>query len=561
MKRTLLDRTVVFNNLANEVAEMLLSDTDNIAVCVKSILGLIGKSTGFDVVCVMENRGEESDLSYFIRHDWVSENSTCHRNLADENQIFQYLELPNWQERLSYGIHIYQQGSDETDESTSYPINVIPSSVLALPIHINELFWGFIYLASTLSPVVLKLEEIREIRKYSSIIGTAMLLDNLSKENSILKKNTLNSFKMRHTWLSQLNHEIRTSLNAIIAFSDTAQRQSDKAPYYLGQINTSAIGLLEKSSDLITQFHDEKLDTCHCMELVNIQEIFNEVIRSTDELFRQRRQTVRSMVEISQPEIYVSDKNLLLLALQLLLKFVSRQSENGGEIVINANEVSAQNGILSVNFYVSLPDACDYDIDLDTLGIFEPFSDTTLCVLDGLMTSLSGTITHCAGKPKCTGLILTVPFGYKVSGVAQTHNTISDKAEQDISAPNLVGKRILVVDDNEINQIVLSMLLEETGATIVVAENGQVACDLIRNSNDKFDLIFMDVNMPVMNGIEAAQMIRTFPNYGKNDVAIIAVTANTFEEDMENCKTVEMNAHLPKPVTASELYKTISLFT
>ena len=123
---------------------------------------------------------------------------------------------------------------------------------------------------------------------------------------------------------------------------------------------------------------------------------------------------------------------------------------------------------------------------------------------------------------------------------------------------DFAGRRLLLVEDNEINTEVAAILLEDKGFSVDKAENGMQALELFKTSNPgTYDAILMDIRMPVMDGLAAAKEIRRLDYGNAKTVPIIAMTANAFDEDLEKSSAAGMNAHLAKPVDAEKLYQTL----
>jgi len=113
---------------------------------------------------------------------------------------------------------------------------------------------------------------------------------------------------------------------------------------------------------------------------------------------------------------------------------------------------------------------------------------------------------------------------------------------------DFTGKSILLIEDVEINREIIMALLEDTGIAIDCAENGRIGLEMFRNNPEKYDLIFMDIHMPVMDGYTASKELRATDCARAGSVPIIAMTANAFKEDIESCKDAGMNDHIAKPV-------------
>ena len=120
--------------------------------------------------------------------------------------------------------------------------------------------------------------------------------------------------------------------------------------------------------------------------------------------------------------------------------------------------------------------------------------------------------------------------------------------------PNLSGKSVLLVEDNELNLEIAKMMLEDEKMVVTTAENGKEAVDIVSQSvPGRFDFIFMDIMMPVMDGLEAARQIRTLNRKDTKEIPIIAMTANAFQDDIRDCIDAGMNAHIAKPIDSKKI--------
>ena len=124
--------------------------------------------------------------------------------------------------------------------------------------------------------------------------------------------------------------------------------------------------------------------------------------------------------------------------------------------------------------------------------------------------------------------------------------------------PDLSGKSVLLVEDNELNLEIAKMLLEDEKMVVTTAGNGKEAVDIVYKSvPGSFDFIFMDIMMPVMDGLEATRQIRTLNRKDTKEIPIIAMTANAFQDDIRECIDAGMNAHIAKPIDIEKVKMTI----
>lgn len=196
--------------------------------------------------------------------------------------------------------------------------------------------------------------------------------------------------------------------------------------------------------------------------------------------------------------------------------------------------------------------------------IFEPFAQEHtgsrtkfagtglgMAIAKNLIEKMGGTITMESEKDVGTTFVIRVPF---------KTDPDADKREKqkDVSENSIKGLHILLAEDNELNMEIAEFVLQNEGADVTKAWNGQEAVELFRNSaSGELDVILMDIMMPVMNGYEATQMIRSLDREDAKTIPIIAMTANAFTEDRIRAKEAGMNEHVAKPVDVEVLVKVI----
>lgn len=200
---------------------------------------------------------------------------------------------------------------------------------------------------------------------------------------------------------------------------------------------------------------------------------------------------------------------------------------------------------------------------------FEPFSQETnparstytgtglgLAITKELVEVMHGTVTLKSAPGKGSVFTVILPLDIDTQYTAQT-----DKNEEEVLAGSLEGKRVLVVEDNEMNMEIIEFLLEKEKIHVDKAWNGQEAVDMFKNSTPgTYDAILMDIMMPVKDGLQATEEIRSMEKEDAKTISVIAMSANAFHEDAERSLQAGMNAHLTKPVDIVQLHQTLVKF-
>ncbi len=369
--------------------------------------------------------------------------------------------------------------------------------------------------------------------------------------------------KAKTFFLSNMSHDIRTPLNAIIGYTTLANREGvtyDEKSGYIDKIGMASRQLLEIVNDVLDMSRIESgkfsLEPT-CVDLENC------ILEACD--------LVRVQLEAKKIELTVScsishkwvlcDKVMLDRALMNLLCNAGKFTEENGSVSLELNELAAGDGKGS------------YEIRIKDTGIgmspefverlFIPFerertstvsriqgTGLGLAITKRIVDMMGGNMTVQTEKGKGTEFVVAVDFP-----LMESEEKIHLNEGDEIS---FEGKRALLVEDNMINMEIAQMLLEQSGFLIETAENGKIALEMTAASErGYYDVILMDIQMPVMDGYMAAQAIRDLPDPGLAGIPIIAMTANAFQEDIKKAEEVGMNGHIAKPLDIPSMKTTL----
>lgn len=400
-------------------------------------------------------------------------------------------------------------------------------------------------------------EEIRKEMEKKSLLEDALLQANKAS-------------RAKSVFLSNMSHDIRTPMNAIVGFTSLAITHIDRKKQveeYLEKIMTSGNHLLSLINDVLDMSHIESgkmhLEEKPCCLPDILDELCNIVQTDIDE---KHLQLYADTTDIIHKEIYCDKLRLNQVLLNLLGNSVKYTGE-GGTVEMRVREKEgAPEGYADYEFYIK-------DTGIGMSGefvshIFEPFEREENSTISGIQgTGLGMAITKnivdmmegtiCVESEQGVGTEFTVSFTFRLyDGAEKLQAETETKAS--LETAEFCTGRILLAEDVELNQEIAVAILEDAGFTAEVAGNGQIAVDMLNKSEPGYyQLVLMDVQMPVMNGYEAAKAIRRLENKELASIPILAMTANAFEEDKKEALRSGMNGHLAKPIDIEKLLDTL----
>lgn len=374
--------------------------------------------------------------------------------------------------------------------------------------------------------------------------------------------------KAKSVFLSNMSHDIRTPMNAIIGFTNLAIAkidQTEKVKDYLYKIMMSGNHLLSLINDVldISQIESGKLQLEE--SFCNIPEFLADLCSMIHNDLREKNLDFKIETSVVNEDIYC-DKLQLNRALTNIINNSIKYTDNGGKIRFYITEKDGvSSGYSEYEFCIK-----DTGIGMSEefiSRIFELFArerNTTnsgiqgtglgMAITKNIVDLMNGTIE--VKSEQGTGTEVVIRFMFRIdSEKTQEKETPAVVEPENIFAEkNDKGVRILLVEDNELNQEIATEILNEAGFSADVAENGEKAVKMLSESeHGYYRVILMDIQMPVMNGYEATKAIRSLPDRKLSRIPIIAMTANAFAEDEQETLKSGMNGHLAKPIDIKKL--------
>ena len=379
------------------------------------------------------------------------------------------------------------------------------------------------------------------------------------------KERTEQASQAKSNFLANMSHEIRTPLNAIIGMTTIAENSNeiDRKNYCLSKISGASTHLLGIINDILDMSKIEE----NKFELSATEFIFTEMLKRIENMFEfrfhEKRQRFIIDIDWNIPKTIIADEQRLAQVIANLIGNAIKFTPDRGVIGFKAKRIDDG----------TVPGICEIELKVTDTGIgisqeqqrnlFQSFVQVDSSISrkfggTGLGLVISKKIVEMMGG----GISIESELGKGSTFVFTIRAELSERSAQnafpepkpDSNAPmDFTGKRILLAEDIEINREIVITLLDEYNLEITEAEDGQQAIDIFAANPGSFDLIFMDIHMPGVNGYEATKIIRALDHPRASQVPIIAMTANVFKEDIERCIAAGMNGHVGKPLDFTEV--------
>ena len=486
---------------------------------------LLGQNTADNEVVQAMKRHTDSQHIYHLKN----EGTGCYGIMLKQRDYYIYAYLP------------------DTEVFHNLPLSV--AGVIFLYFLMFSIFWFWTYRTN----LAHRKQEQEKDEKYKA-------------ELLIAAKKAEAANEAKTEFLQRMSHDIRTPINGICGMLDVADHYADdmkKQTECRGKIKEASHLLLELVNDVLDMSKLESGEVVLEEIPFNLSSISREVFVVIEQIAAEQNiRIVWEKKEITHRDFIGSPGYVKRVMMNILSNAVKYNRENG-HIYITCTEIpSEQPGMTTMEFVCR-----DTGIGMTEAfqkQIFEPFAQEHtgsrtkfagtglgMPISKKLIEKMGGTITFESAEGIGTAFVIRVPFKIDLD--------VDIREEQaDVSEKSIKGLHILLAEDNELNMEIAEFMFQNEGTEVTKAWNGQEAVELFEKSRPgEFDVILMDIMMPVMNGYEAAKMIRSLDREDAKVIPIIAMTANAFAEDRLRAKEAGMNEHIAKPVDAKLLVKII----
>ena len=498
---------------------------DNGVVVASNDEKLLGQSTTDNEVVQAMKKHTDSQHIFHLKN----EGTGCYGIMLKQRDYYIYAYLP------------------DTEVFHNLPLSV--ASVIFLYFLIFSIFWFWAYRTNLTHQ---KMEQEKD-EKYKA-------------ELLIAAKKAEAANEAKTEFLQRMSHDIRTPINGICGLVNVADHYADnveKQTEYRTKVKEASTLLLELVNDVLDMSKLESGEVVLEESPFNLSKIFEEVLVVIEQVVAEQNiRIVWEKKEIKHRDLIGSPRYVKRVMMNILSNAVKYNRENG-QIYISCMEIPSEQPEMTTMEFVCRDTGIGMTAEFQKC-VFEPFAQEHtgsrtkfagtglgMPIAKNLVEKMGGTITFESKEGVGTTFVIRLPF--KI-------NLYADKREEqkDVSEKSIKGLHILLAEDNELNMEIAEFMLQNEGADVTKAWNGQEAVELFRNSEPgEFDVILMDIMMPVMNGYEATKMIRSLDREDAKAIPIIAMTANAFTEDRLRAKEAGMNEHISKPVDVRLLVKVI----
>ena len=432
------------------------------------------------------------------------------------------------------------------------------------PLYVEGRLWGYLSVEQYDKTRLWTDSEKSFIAATATTIAGAIMLDiyNAKLLDAVTKVTAAS--KAKSEFLSNMSHEMRTPMNAIINMTTIAQKTTEieRKNYALEKIGDASTHLLGVINDILDMSKIEAKKFQLVPVEFNFEKMLSHVVNVVNFRVEEKHQKFLVNIDEKIPKSLMGDDQRISQIITNLLGNAVKFTPENGYISLNAQFLEENRGICTIKISVT-----DTGIGISKdhqKNLFQSFQQAETSTSrtyggTGLGLSISKSFVEMMGgkiwvESDC-GKGSTFAFTMKVQRVKIPQEQKKSVNNDTINANDFSGRKILLVEDMEINREIVIMLLEPTNLGIECAVNGFQAVKMFTEEPDKFDAIFMDVHMPGMDGYEATRQIRALEEKSGKRVPIIAMTANVFKEDIEHCINAGMDDHVGKPLDLDIILK------
>ena len=562
MEQDLEKRDLLLTTINTVATRLISAEEEDLDTSFNESIAMLGRSIDVQRVAVWKNYEKDGELYCTQISDW-SEGVESQHGMNHTVDLNYSVDFPNWENTFRDGKCINEVVKNLPENASKMMAMQGIVSVLSVPLFVRDELWGFVGFDDCVKERVFSQMEESTLAAGAMLIAAALFRNEITGNLIVAREDALSSARAKSSFLANMSHEIRTPLNAIVGMANIAKRKTtnEEALKPIDEILSASKHLMELINDILDF---SKIESGK-MEIVNEGFDIYKAMKEVESLIIPRCAEKNIQLEANfekLPAIAVlGDKLRMKQVLINLLGNAVKFTPESGLIKFIVEEIAESEQDISLKFSV-----IDTGIGLapDQIpNLFKAFEqgDSKVAIKyggTGLGLAISQNIIIAMG-----GLITVESevnkgstFKFSITLDKTEMKQLDDLDNASDEEINLSGKRILLAEDVEINRVIIIELLSDTGVEIDEAIDGVEALDMFQSSEvGKYNLIFMDIQMPNMDGYQAATEIRQLDRSDSKTIPIIAMTANAFREDIEGAFRAGMDGHLAKPIDIDAVRK------
>ena len=556
-----LERRDMLLSAVNMVASRLISvEDEEFSQTFGESIALLGRSIDVQRVCVWKNHEEGGALYCTQIHEWC-EGTTIQHGRSHTINIRYSESVPTWKRVLQQGkcVNSIVKNLLPVEQVQMARQGIV--SVLAVPIFIRDIFWGFVGFDDCVNERVFSEMEESTLGSGAMLIAASIFRNEINSNLIAAREDALLSTRAKSSFLANMSHEIRTPLNAIVGMAQIAKQNviSEKAMRPIEEILNASKHLMDLINDILdfSKIESGKMELVY--EAFDFRSAMQEVVNLVNPRCIEKNIAFETKFDNLQEICVSGDKLRIKQVLINLLGNAVKFTDKNGTIEFSVEIVKQGPADTALQFCVR-----DNGIGISKEHISNLFTafeqgDRSISVKykgTGLGLAISQKIIMAMGGEIVVESEPGKGSAFSFAIALRNADLPSSSQEQETRDDNLdlSGNRILIAEDIEINRVILTELLADTGVKIDAAEDGEQVLQMFEQSaQNYYNLIFMDVQMPKMDGYQATCAIRNLNRPDAKNIPIIAMTANAFREDIERALDAGMNGHMSKPIDIDEV--------
>ena len=502
---------------------IIVADNGTVVACNDE--SLLGQNTADNEVVQAMKKHTDSQHIYHLKKEGIG----CYGIMLKQRDYYIYAYLP------------------DTEVFHNLPLSVI--SVIFLYFLMFGLFWFWTYKTNLTHQ---KLEQEKD-EKYKA-------------ELLIAAKKAEAANEAKTEFLQRMSHDIRTPINGICGVLNVADHYADdmkKQTECRAKVKEASHLLLELVNDVLDMSKLESDEVILEEIPFNLSSIFREVFVVIEQIAAEQNIRIAwEKKEIIHRNLIGSPGYVKRVMMNILSNAVKYNRENG-HIYISCVEIPSEQAGMTTMEFVCRDTGIGMTEEFQKC-VFEPFAQEHtgsrtkfagtglgMSISKKLVEKMGGTITFESEEGAETTFVIRVPFKIDL-------DVDKSKEQKDLSEKTIKGLHILLAEDNELNMEIAEFMFQNEGAEVTKAWNGREAVEIFEKSRPgEFDVILMDIMMPVMDGLEATRQIRAMDRLDTKMIPIVAMSANAFQDDVERSKKAGMNKHISKPLSGKSVIREI----